>query len=269
MTRLSPEANARLEQYLREVRSTLSGCDSVNADEVERDIREHIESELPKDGVESTLEDLNQILERLGSPGQWVSPRELPWWRRFIDRLRTGPEDWRLAYLAFILFVFGVVIALPLWPLILVSYLVARAAQAAARGRGEKLEAQRWFIYPSLLIVDSVLATLVVLGLPALALTLGIHETRILRSENISNQQQIQLVCVLSLLVFSIWWVVLGTILALWPSGVRAVLRPFAEWFKRKHAMILFGIGLGLGCLFVTALLLGIGTTVAMESYFK
>jgi hypothetical protein len=51
MTRLSPEANARLEQYLRDVRSTLTGCDLVNADEVERDIREHIESELGVTGV--------------------------------------------------------------------------------------------------------------------------------------------------------------------------------------------------------------------------
>jgi HAAS domain-containing protein len=262
MTRLTKEANERLDQYLKEIRSALRGCDSVNADEVERDIREHIETELPGDRGEVTLPELNQILERLGKPGQWVTPREVPWWRRFVNRLRTGPEDWRLAYLAFVLLTFGVIFALPLWPLILVSYFVARAALAASQSRGEKLEAQRWFIYPSLLIVDFLLVALVMLALPALALTLGVHETRVLRSENINIEQQIQLICVLTLMAFSIYWVVLGIILALCPSGVRAILQPFAEGFKRKHGLILVYLGVGLGLFFLTAMLLGFGKAI-------
>jgi hypothetical protein len=265
MTRLSPEANARLEQYLREVRSTLTGCDSVNADEVERDIREHIESELPSDREEVALQDLNQILERLGSPGQWVSPRELPWWRRFVNRLRTGPEDWRLAYLAFVLFVLGVVIAYPLWPLILVSYFVARAAMAAAQGRGEKLEAQRWFIYPSLLIVDFLLVTTVILAPLVLGFTIGLQEFRGRYSRDINYALQVQHMWLLILLGVSIYWTVLGIVMAISPLSVQAILRPFADWFKRKHGFILICIGLGLGCFFIAAMLMGVGATQTIE----
>jgi len=105
MTRLTPEASSRMDQYLRQVRSTLSGCASVHADEVERDVREHIESELPADQQAIPVQDLNRILDRLGSPSQWVPAAEIPWWRRFLNRWHHGPEDWRLAYLAFILLV--------------------------------------------------------------------------------------------------------------------------------------------------------------------
>lgn len=44
--RLTPKAHERLEQYLRQVRSALSDCPSVSADDMERDIREHIDNEL-------------------------------------------------------------------------------------------------------------------------------------------------------------------------------------------------------------------------------
>src|ERR1700736_1903704 len=120
--RLTPDAQQRLEQYLRKVRAALRGYRSVNADDVERDIREHIESELTMEGDAVSVRELEAVLKRLGSPNQWVPQEEFPWWRRFVTRWRTGPEDWRLAYLAFALLVIGVLLWPLFWILIPASY---------------------------------------------------------------------------------------------------------------------------------------------------
>jgi len=59
---------------------------------------------------------------------------------------------------------------------------------------------------------------------------------------SMSTQQMQNLACLI-IGAAAIWWVVLGSILALWPGCVRAILQPFGEWFTRKHAIILIGIG--------------------------
>jgi hypothetical protein len=64
-----------------------------------------------------------------------------------------GPEDWRLAYLTFAVFALGVV-AFPLFPLfLLVSYVLGRAAMAAAAEKGVVLGARRWLVYPPVVLV--------------------------------------------------------------------------------------------------------------------
>jgi hypothetical protein len=99
----------KLATYIR-VKSALQAHPSVDADEVERDIRGHIEAELAESPTPITDARLRSVLDRLGSPSQWVPADELPLWHKLIGRLKFGPEDWRLAYLTFALFLASLVL---------------------------------------------------------------------------------------------------------------------------------------------------------------
>lgn len=157
MIELSDSAKEHLDKYLQQIRVYLRGCKRVDADEVERNIIEHIESEFEGTTAAVSFEELDAVLKRLGSPEQWVPEEELPWWRKIILQLRTGPEDWRLAYLSF-----GLLILASLffiydkgeisYVLIAVSFVFSRAVLSVVGGNNE-LGGQKWLIYPSLLIV--------------------------------------------------------------------------------------------------------------------
>src|SRR5262249_57358301 len=72
---------------------------AMDAEEVERDVLGHIDAELAGQPQPIGADRLLNVLERLGAPDDWVE--EDPQWRRVVARLRSGPEDWRLAYLTF------------------------------------------------------------------------------------------------------------------------------------------------------------------------
>jgi len=112
MKELSKTAKEHLEKYLQEVRVYLRGCKSVDADEIQRDITEHIENELVSVVEPISSDDIDTILKRLGNPQRWVPEEELTWWRKIVLRLRTGPEDWRLAYMSFALLVIAITIGI-------------------------------------------------------------------------------------------------------------------------------------------------------------
>ena len=77
--------------------------------------------------------------------------------RGIAARVRGISHDWRLAYVAFGLFAFGM-IAFPLFPAFLIaSYFAARAQVSLARERGEALGARKWLVYPPMVIVSIVL----------------------------------------------------------------------------------------------------------------
>ncbi len=179
---LTPDAEARLEGYLHQVRAALVGVPDVSPDEIEADIREHVENELRTAVRPVALFVLESVLNRLGPPTQWLpagrtsSPlAEVPSLGRYLRaRLRgignalwRGPEDWRLPYLSFGVFAFGV-LAFPLFPLFLiVSYLLARAGVAVAKEKGIELGvARKWLLYPPTLIVSLVLFLTLVVAVP-------------------------------------------------------------------------------------------------------
>lgn len=160
MKKLDENAKGHLDKYLQEVRTCLAGCKSVDADEIERDIIEHIESELESAEEPVGFDEVDAVLKRLGSPQQWVPEEEISWWQKIILRLRTGPEDWRLAYISFgLLFMSALFLicnnranmAVSLL-LLLTSFCLSRAALSAGTIRGD-LGAQKCLIYPSLIIV--------------------------------------------------------------------------------------------------------------------
>jgi hypothetical protein len=187
---LSPEAAARLDDYLRQVRTALAGAADVNPDEIEADIREHVENELRAAPRPVSLPALEAVLTRLGPPSQWGTtddPTLLHRARHLLreklrgaratvaDRLRTaratlwrGPEDWRLAYLSFGIFALGIITFFALFPVtLLVSYFLSRAGIASAKSQGIALDpARKWLLYPPVVIVSAVLL-LVLVAWPA------------------------------------------------------------------------------------------------------
>lgn len=180
MTAFTPQAEARLDEYLRQVRAAVARAPEISPDEVEADIREHIAAEFRGAVAPVGLAPLEAVLVRLGPPTQWVpagAPPAIPsvreWVRlarrNFLGILWRGPEDWRLPYLAFGVFALGVV-AFPLFPLCLVvSYLLARAGMAAAAEKGIALGARRWLVYPPVALVGTALLLVALLWLPLIA----------------------------------------------------------------------------------------------------
>jgi len=158
MTEFTPEAETRYEQYLQRVRTCVGLCPSADADDVVQDVREHVEKEFQDRPGPVAAEDLQAVLDRLGSPDQWIG-EDMSWWRRAAEHLRKGPEDWRLAYLSLGVLVFGTALTGPLG--ILGSFCLSRAALAVS-APGE-IEAKKWLIYPSLVIVYVLLAATVLL----------------------------------------------------------------------------------------------------------
>jgi hypothetical protein len=244
MVELSQDARKGLDDYLRQVRSYLRWSKSLDRHEVEQNITEHIERELEGTPQPVSPTTLDGVLARLGSPQQWVPPETLRWWGRLILKLRTDSEDWRLAYIsfalllaAFLLFAYGP------FPVVLIaaSFITARAALAAA-GR-EDLGAQKWLLYPALLIVSAVFA-FAVLASPALfagIIAAELHEIAWIRRG--SNMGEVAFTISAAALVTSLWWIVLGLITCKWPGLVRHPCRPFTDGFNRRHALAVSGIG--------------------------
>jgi hypothetical protein len=161
MKELTAGARECLDGYFEKVRMRLSGAKSLDAADIERDIYEHIERELDQAGEPVELNEVEQVLERLGAPEQWVPDEEFSWWRKIIVRMQSGPDDWRLAYICFGLFVLGLII-LPIGILFLfpLSFCIARSAISLAGGV-DKLQAQKILIYPSLVFFYVVAAIIV------------------------------------------------------------------------------------------------------------
>ncbi|HET6576515.1 MAG TPA: hypothetical protein VFG68_23140 [Fimbriiglobus sp.] len=174
MTTFTPEAEARLEEYLRQVRAAVARDPEVSPDEIEADLREHVETEFRSAVRPVTLTEMEAVLVRLGPPenwataggrsakdvvvgdltalGRWVRTRT----RGVLSTLWRGPEDWRLAYLAFGLFCFGL-LTLPIVVgvlLLAASYVMGRAAAELAKEKGAPLGARRWLVYPGVLAVS-------------------------------------------------------------------------------------------------------------------
>ncbi len=199
MTHFTPDAEARLAEYLREVRSALAGVPDVNPDEIEADIREHIDAEFHSAVRPVTAVELEAVLVRLGPPEGWVvtavgrGPDRGGEMIDLLDVVRAarrrilgvfgtlwrGPEDWRLAYLAFGLFCLGVLTVLIGVGVLLLaaSYVLARAALELAREKQVPLGARRWLVYPPMLLV-SVPLFLAVMLWPAVAAQMAALEVR-------------------------------------------------------------------------------------------
>jgi len=108
MIQYTPDAQALVDDYLRQVRAYVGASPTADVNDVLRDIQEHLERELAGAAQPVSADEVRPVLARLGSPAAWVSEEDMPWWRKVILRARRGPEDWRLAYITFGLVLLGV-----------------------------------------------------------------------------------------------------------------------------------------------------------------
>lgn len=274
MTRLTPEAQAYLDEYLEDVRSAVTGHASISPDDIEQDVRDHVSAALEGAGDRITAPQVAAVLDRLGPPDQWVADERRSIWKYLTDRLkpvghkaveqikalpgeayqagrglaarvRGMPRDWRLAYIAFGLFALGM-IAFPLFPAFLIaSYFAARADVALSREKGEALGARRWLVYPPLVIVSVVLFLALAVWPIGPAVGLSHEIPRRLTSEVADIMQVspkvVQPVAAAYLAVgaVSLWWGVASLVVLRFPGLPGALFPPFGSKIRRIDAMIM------------------------------
>ena len=245
MVALSQEAQSHLERYLRQIKVALRGNPSIDADEVERDVLGHIDTELCGQPEPIGATRLLHVLDRLGPPDEWLPVEDHPAWRRPFEAFQSGPGDWRLAYLTFGSFVAGPALFMGrmiLWPLppllFALSFLLARVTLALFDEHGEQVGPRRWLIYPPLVVWYGAFVVALVGG-PVLLTTIFVSDDLMLRSGLIrwlGGPTWMPVLCSFMLL-FGTWWMLLGLLLSKFLGGVHAAFWPFADWFERPHAM--------------------------------
>jgi hypothetical protein len=257
MITLSESAKKSLDDYLRQARVYLRGSKSVDAEEVEQNITEHIDNELEGAAEPVSRDVLDAVLKKLGSPQQWVPMEELPWWWKIIFRLRSGPEDWRLAYISFALTVAGLLL-LPSVPagivLILAGFVVARAVLSVTADAKE-LKAQRWLIFPPLILVYVPLL-LFIMCWPLIIVRLWwLPQYYALLAQNGAETATQIISAVTNIGAVGLWWTAFGATLLMQKTRMRArvAFRPFLDKFDRRQAMLLICVGIAL-------LVLSVGT---------
>ena len=252
---LTKDAQSELDRYLRRVRAALRGHSSVDAEEVERDVRGHIHNALAESSVPITEIHLRAVLERLGSPSQWVPADELSMWRKALVRLQSGPEDWRLTYATFALLI-AIPFSGPIGAvLFLGSVLLSRATLELLEGNDEPVGARHWLLYPPLLVIYAGALAAALLGPPVLIVS-PLGDPTVDTPGWIPEPLRAVAVLLLVGVAAGIWWVLLGLALTRWPRIVRAVFRPFADHFERRHAIRLAYVGGGFLVLAATALVI-------------
>jgi hypothetical protein len=245
MKRLKSRTRRLFDRYMHRVGATLAGCPGADRDEIERDIREHVEMALEGTPEPVPPRAMASVLERLGSPAQWLAPRAAA----------TAPagDDWRLAYLSLGLFL--VALAWPpfLWVGLLGAFVAARASLGAAeRAGGVAVCGQTWLRLPALLMVTVPLGAALLLwpaiavrlladriaGDPWLALTLPTGAAALaeriaairLTSFDLTDQIGHWLRSAHWLLApLGAWWLVLGLVARVWPGPLAWTLRPLTE----------------------------------------
>jgi len=247
---LTVEAQHRLDRYLTQVRALLRAAPKLDADEIERDIRAHIDSELADRDHEVTAEELENVLRRLGSPTQWVDEDEVPQWRRALATLHGG-HDWRLSYLClgatglgFLLLFAGTPIALAFFA---GGFVLARAALSLAEERDEPLGSRRWLVLPAIAVV--VVPALVALFLgPIIGLGQAGYEegwfvgTVIGEPFAVSAAHEALVRTALILLGLGTWWLLLAAFWGLLQRAVASFARPlYQPTPKHRHRFAVTG----------------------------
>ena len=216
MITYSLQAEKIRNEYLSEIRRYVGASRGADAEEVLQDVEDHIEGELQDCDQPGSSEQLQTVLDKLGSPQQWIPAEDMSWWRQFTMRLRSGPEDWRLAYLSFGMLVIGSFI---MWPLALLgSFCLSRAA--LSMGDVEEIQNKKWLIYPSLIIVYG-LCGILFLFWPIVIPITGLAPGG-------------RLIVTISLIVTIIWWFVLPVLFRKFSKYLPLLLYPFGSRWESK-----------------------------------
>jgi hypothetical protein len=246
MIEMTPAARERVDNYLQRMRTELRGTRAVVADEVEQSVREHIEIALATAQSPVGATEVIGVLDRLGPPERWLADEERPAWRRLIDKVRNGPEDWRLAYLAFGLLLASFVF-LPVggFLLLIPAMLVSRAYVELARDRGEPLGARRWLVYPAIAIILAFAVGLLIIGPPLgfLAFVFEDHGFEQLLDIPHSRAGELRFAFGMGSVLFGSWWIIAAAFCAAFLRPIRFVFAPLLDGVRRKHFAVLALIG--------------------------
>ena len=250
MIDMTPTARERLDNYLQRLRNELRGTQSIVADEVEQSVREHIAIALAGAQAPVGATEVIGVLDRLGPPERWLADEDRPAWRRVIAKLHSTPDDWRLAYLAFGLFLASIVF-LPMGGILLLipAMLVSRAYIELARGRGEFLGPRRWLVYPSIAVVLMFATGMLIVGPPVPLMALGLqhvngaegfaHIFDVPRTE----AGRIRFLFGMGAVMFGSWWIIAAGFCAAFLRPIRFVFAPLLDGLRRKHFAVLAAIG--------------------------
>lgn len=247
MIEFTAEARERFDEYVSAVRQSAAG-----SKDVKEDIRDHVDAALSSLPAPVRLEDLEPVLARLGAPSSWVREEELPWWRRVAYRFTHGTEDWRLAYLAFGLTVAGLV----LFPfggflLLFAAFLVSRAYVELARSGETRLDARRWLVYPSMVIV-LVITVMFFLLTPIFPLWAwgiddgGFHRMVNIRPEDQPRSEVARITFGFMAVALGLWWLTLSLLATLFAPRIAWLFSPITASFKRRHAVMFAFVAAGL-----------------------
>ena len=246
MIELTPDAKVRFELYLQRIRTALRGTRAIEATEVEQSVREHVELALSGAPAPIGSDALAGVLEQLGPPERWLLDGDRPGWRGTLDRLITGPEDWRLAYLSFGLTLL-MILTFPIGGVLLLvpAFIVSRAWVALMNERNEPLDARRWLVAPPI-----VLMFLLFLG-GLMGSVIGL--AGVLASENDlraygipafgDSAGEIAAFAGYLATVAGAWWILLSALLAFLFEPIRTLFAPVLARAKRRHLLVLAALG--------------------------
>ena len=245
MIEMTPAARERVDNYLQRMRSELRGTRSVVAEDVEQSVREHIEIALAHAQTPVGATEVIGILDRLRPPERWLAEEEQPLWRRALNHVRSGPEDWRLAYLSFGL-VLASVVLLPMFGffLLIPAMFVGRASLELARDRGEPVGARRWLVYPSIALVLAIVTGLLIIGPPMLAMAFALgREVEPLFDIPATRAGELRFLAGLGGVIFGSWWLIAAAFCAAFLRPIRFVFAPLLDGLRPKHFAVLAAIG--------------------------
>lgn len=256
MITFDASAQERLDTYLAQVRASLRCCPSVDPQDVERDIREHIECALEQTPQPIACEDLVAVLDKLGSPTQWVSEEEMSWWRKITTRLFHGPEDWRLSYFCFMMAAFGLYFlltsgdggALSAFVCFGIGFCFSRAAIARVGGGDRLPPGQKWLLYPPLLPVYAFVGFFLIAGPTTLLFVLAdefenSHAIDLFPWNRHDDLAYWPIAFTFIASLTGLWWFVSGTAHKIWPGLLAFLFRPFLDNIRPAAINAFIGLG--------------------------
>ncbi len=177
MIELTLGAQQRLDSYFAELRRVLVDDGKADPVDVERDIRDHIQTALADADGPVDESRLDQVLRSLGAPAEWIDHPDRPWFARpskentdatppsaaeMLRRVSGGREGYLLPSLSLLILVSGLMLALfsgdtgaglaIVVVAVLGAFVLARAAIARQPNEWQS-PVQKWLLSPSLLMM--------------------------------------------------------------------------------------------------------------------
>jgi hypothetical protein len=245
MMNMTPAARQQLDSYLQRLRSELRATGAEAPEEVEQSVREHIEIALEDAPAPVSGTDMIAILDRLGSPEQWLAEETRDEAFAVADRSGdSGADDSRLPYVAFGLVLVAIASFMYFGFLLLIpAMFVSRAWVEQKRERGEPLGSKRWLVYPPVVLVLAFVA-LLLLFLPPLGAVAFIRDD-VGRSFNVPVDPvgEVRFQVGLRAVLAGTWWIIAGGLFAAFIRPIRYVFLPLLDRVRRKHFAMLSAVG--------------------------